>query len=158
MINYKILARWLRSKLGPISDDAVQEGLIAAWKAEEKRPGQKLSFYLTSAENGAKSFLSGKRLTGRDAKGTRRNGGLKDEAPTLFLEGEIEDPQNAIVNRLLVTDALDSLSDDHYEYVRLRFWEGSSHIEAVRKTGVSYTAWYDQIRPTLERELSEADL
>ena len=47
-------------------DDAVQEGLIAAWKAENARPDAPRSYVVGAARNGVRSVLRGRPMTGQE--------------------------------------------------------------------------------------------
>jgi DNA-directed RNA polymerase specialized sigma24 family protein len=136
------------------SEDALQEGLIAAWEAEQKNPGQQTGYYARVARNGAKSYLLGKRTTGRNAQGKKSLASLVPvEKDTLSALGGVYDED--VATRIDVERALDTLNDSHYEYVRLRFFEGETHEVAAKKAGIAYTAWSYTIRPRLGRLLSE---
>jgi len=138
------------------TEDAAQEGLIAAWEAEQKNPGQQVGYYARVAKNGAKSYILGKKTTGRNAQGKKSLASLVPvEKDTLTDLGGVYDED--VATRVDVERALDTLSDSHYEYVRLRFYEGMNHADAAKKAGIAYTAWSYTIRPKLEKVLNVPD-
>jgi DNA-directed RNA polymerase specialized sigma24 family protein len=132
-------------------EDSLQEGLIAAWETQQKHPDQKIGYYARAAKNGAKSHLMGKKTTGRNAQG-------KNHLATSQVthDGVIEVEADFDIDSVLdVQRVMDQLSDSHYEYVRLRFFEGLTHEESAKRAGIAYTTWSYTIRPRLRELLGE---
>jgi RNA polymerase sigma factor (sigma-70 family) len=134
-------------------DDAVQEGLIAAWKAEQKNPGQSTGYYARSARNGALTYIAGKRTTGRDARGKKSLATSIPYDSDVMLRMEHGEEESWAEN-IDLWNALDKLPDKDYAYVTYRFFHGMTHVEAHKAAGINYTAWSDRIRPNLERVLT----
>jgi DNA-directed RNA polymerase specialized sigma24 family protein len=136
------------------SEDALQEGLIAAWEAELKNPGQQVGYYARVAKNGARSYLLGKKTTGRNAQGKKSLAtGIPYERDTLAEMGGTYDDD--VAQRMDIEAALDMLTDSEYQYVLLRFYDGYTHTEAAKYSGVSYTAWATRIKGRLANQLED---
>jgi DNA-directed RNA polymerase specialized sigma24 family protein len=137
--------------IGRRDDDLSQEGLIAAWQAYEKNPGQSENYYWAVAKNRVRQIMRGDPMVGS----TRERGhwpttdiAVSDLAP---YAGMVE---HDLDTKIDLEGALDKLTDEEYLYVVLRFYHGYGAGEAARKAGLSLYAWKDRIRPKLERVLS----
>jgi DNA-directed RNA polymerase specialized sigma24 family protein len=168
-LDYTILRRWLWSKVPGITEDAVQEGLIAAWKAQTRHPGQALSYYLTAAQNGARSALTGNLLTGREAAHTRRDGGLTPDQPVeddllhilagtgSSVEDELglnDDSERRWLLERRVDEAILKLSATDQRYILTRFFDQGDARNSIQR-GRRGEAQWARIRETLARELGD---
>src|SRR5689334_16557993 len=61
----EIIAAERTSSTPHLFDDAVQEGLIAAWRATEARPDAPRSYVVGAARNGVRSVVRGRSFTGQ---------------------------------------------------------------------------------------------
>lgn len=80
-------------------DDAVQEGLIAAWTAMERHPGQSDAYYRTAARKGILNVAMG-----RSATGSKKRKGV----PTVSGADPIFDGEGNLIIQPLIEDNVES--------------------------------------------------
>lgn len=140
-------------------DDAVQEGLIAAWTALEKNPGQSDQYYAGAARMGIVGFVTDEhRPTGAPS---RRGGGRKtgemEFVPIADWDSALPEVQTDIDARTAVRRRL---AEKERQIVFMRIWKDMTFKQIGERLGLkeSSTAqrWKTHIVPRLLGALAES--
>lgn len=152
-------------------EDAVQEGLIAAWQASETHPGKEARYYRAAARNGVVSVLRGRPATG--AEGRRGWQDAHDSSGPLVVEGSdgfeylVAEPADATAARdfdaaeirSAIAEAVSDLDPLDVEIVVGRFWEDLGFADLAKRTGrpagTLSRRWTEIIRPRLAADLKD---
>lgn len=138
-------------------DDAVQEGLIAAWVAQEKNPGRSDAYYLGAARRAILGFVTDEhRPTGAP---TRRGGGRKKGDMQVI---PLADWDSATPEPELDLDALGvvrrRLAEKERQIVFMRIWEDMTFKQIGERLGRKESSmaqhWKTHIAPRLRGALS----
>ena len=148
-------------------EDAVQEGLIAAWSASEAHPEKKPAYYRTAARNGVTSVLRGRSMTGAASRQGRQD--AHDLSEPLAKPGDsgefVVDPVDeragdalgGVDYKVAVRDAVRRLSGFDRELVYLRFWHDLDWAAVADHFGITKRSvewrWQTGVRPALRAEL-----
>lgn len=163
------LARFIvtQHKVPPMEfDDAVQEGLIAAWTAMERHPDRAESYYNVALRNGILSYITGHTLTGRAA---RSRGSIGKDVRVESFEspegafGEIDPPyvdEYPSERETRVNESVDVLDRRDRAIVHGLFWLGMSYREVAPHVSLSESRtkkrWQYEIKPKLRQALAES--
>lgn len=157
---------------GPLHDDAVQEGLVAAWTAAQRHPDKPPAYYHRACQYGVVSVLRGRPMTGTEGRQGWQD--AHDHAAPLTTttpEGEEHthdqaDPAaqaalEAIEHRdPTLHAALAALPDQDRHLVWLRYWLGLGFTECAqhlqRPAGTLSRRWSQTVRPALADALTAA--
>lgn len=147
-------------------DDAVQEGLIAAWRAQEAHPDASPTYLTGAARNGVRGAVAGRAPFGHSP-----HRGTQDAADSSIptdsdLFPDPEDPTSAaalaavevVVELAEVRTAVRDLCDTDRDIVRLRFVEGLDWKDVAARLGTrgsnaTRRRFIDHIAPALRTAL-----
>lgn len=150
-------------------EDAVQEGLIRAWRVLTDRPGSDRAYVTAAARRGVGDVLRGRPLTGEE--GRRGYMDAADHSDPLVVEtadGEefatepadasAEDAFLAVDYRDEVRAAVGRLEPEDRDVVFLRYWRdlGYREISPIvgKPAGTLSRRWTETIRPRLREDLA----
>jgi DNA-directed RNA polymerase specialized sigma24 family protein len=150
MQTFEDFPKKLTGWIGHRDDDLVQEGLIAAWLAQESHPGESENYYWTAAKNRVRQIMRGEPYVGSTReRGHWPTNDIAADPTDGTLESFFPDVELDIDSRLDIERALDSLPDDEYDYVLYRFYWGMGHEAAWRAAGVKRWTWQKSIKRKL---------
>lgn len=144
-------------------DDAVQEGMIAAWRAEQGRPGMSGTYYRGAARNGVLNVAMGRPFTGQatrrgwqDAHNSSSPTG--DTYPVEPMSTSAADAMAAIEAGDDVRQAVAKLEPELREVAYLHFWEDLTYAQIGKrlgkKAGTISWLWSRKIAPALRESLA----
>lgn len=147
-----------RTKSRPADyDDAVQEGIIAAWTAQQRHPDKTDNYYRSAARLGVLGYVTDEhRPTGAP---NRRGGGRKQKDIEMVPIVGWDAPLNYPWPDVDVTRAMASLDEEEREIAFMKFWldmtwdQIAEHLGKHRAT--VFTRWQKHIAPKLRETLSE---
>lgn len=150
-------------------DDAVQEGLIAAWEASVARPDAPAQYVAGAARNGVRSVVCGRPFTGHEGRrGWQDAHGSTVPLTSVNSEGDeylTIEPECLRSERALdvaglrsdVWTAVAALAPEDRDLVFLRYVEDLGFAEAAlvlgRPAGTLSRRWTEIIRPALRTSL-----
>ena len=144
-------------------DDAVQEGLIAAWQALEARPDAPAAYVTGAARNGVRSALRG-RITGGGHQGRQDAADFADgfapdyEHPSCPAAAKALELAELVPHLPVIRAAVAALEPRDVELVVLRFVHGLDWPAVGARLGRSGNAvrvrFRDHLTPKLRSELA----
>lgn len=156
-------------------EDARQEGLIAAWRVLEERPGVSAAYVHTSARRGVGNVLRGRPFFGQESrkgwqdahKGAepieRTNGDGETYVAAEGADGAAEGLFEAVEARVdaeWLRSLVAGLPERDRFYVWARFWRDLTAAEIAAELGLSEATvekwWPERIRPALRAALEAA--
>lgn len=158
-----------RTKESPdLFDDAVQEGMIAAWEASEARPDAPSAYLHGAARNGVRNVVSGRCLTGQEGRRGWQDAHDSADPLTVTTAGGEEyviepacarsERDFAVIGLEHVRDAVAALPAGDAALVHARYWEGLGFADASarlgRPAGTLSRRWTEIVRPALREALS----
>lgn len=169
----EIMAAERTKEVPHLFEDAVQEGMIAAWTASEKFPDRKPAYYHTAARNGVLSVLRGRPMTGEE--GRRGWQDAHDHSGPLAVESAdgveylVAEPVCPLAVRDFGTvEIAEEIRDAIFEVVEEpldkaivfgRFWEDLGFEEISKRVGrpagTLSRRWTETVRPALRARLAE---
>lgn len=138
-------------------DDAVQEGMIAAWTALERHPDKSDNYYRSAARRGILGFVTDEhRPTGAPS---RRGGGRKQNDVEITgiadWDAPLDDGGDPDVG---VRQVVTYLAEDDREIVFMKFWLDMTWDQIAEAIGkhrsTVYQRWVKHIAPVLREGLS----
>lgn len=120
-------------------DDAVQEGMINAWRAITSRPDAPRPYALVAAKNGIRGHVSGRATYGKPSSRGRRM-----VEPTFIedmstVDVNFDDPWQAVDTAMDVHAAMQKWSDEQRKLAFLVFYQGMTLEEASAWMGKPLT-------------------
>lgn len=158
-----------RTKEAPhLFEDAVQEGMIAAWEASEARPDAPAAYVHGAARKGVLTVVSGRPLTGQEGRRGWQDAHdstvplvvQSDEGEEFALEPACPRAAQALQSVGLehVREAVAALPAEDAALVYARYWRGLSFAEASvvlgRPAGTLARRWTTLVRPALASALT----
>jgi len=147
-----VLGYALRRALPEQAKDAAAETFLVAWRHRDERHDNELAWLLAVTRNVLRQQgRSGSRREALDAE-LRRVSDLAD--------GATGDVAAEVVERIVVLQALEALSEADREALLLSAWDGLSARQAARVVGCSVPAFWTRLRRARGRfaaELQQTD-
>lgn len=138
-------------------DDAVQEGMIAAWTAMERHPDKADNYYRSAARRGILGFATDEhRPTGAPS---RRGGGRKQNDVEMTEIGDWDAPLPEVdLPDDRVRQAVAALDESDREIVFMKIWLDMTWRQIGERLGRNYSTiyqrWVKHIAPLLREGLS----
>ena len=140
-------------------DDAVQEGLIAAWTAQEKNPGRSDAYYLGAARRAILGFVTDEhRPTGAPSRrGSGRKQGGMQIIPLADWDSPHPEPE---LDLDVLTVVRRRLAEKERQIVFMRIWEDMTFKQIGERLGGKESSmaqhWKTHIVPRLHGALAES--
>lgn len=118
------------------AEDVVQEVFTRAWRAAPRYDPGRASVRTWLFAIARNLVLDGHRARGRRPRTTSRTTDRADQAPAERAEPVAPGPEDGVVERLRVVEALARLSSEHRQVVVALHLEGRTYAELATATGV----------------------